>query len=68
MTPTRIVDDFPYGHYFHEDEEGISRTGDWLPSQVQRFIVVGTVHNVGSVYTAFAGTPVAILRESSLCA
>ena len=63
VTPARIFDDFLNGHYFHEDEDRISRIGDWIPSELQRFIFVGTFHNLAGVYTRFAGTPVAILRE-----
>ncbi len=66
VPPERIFDDFLYGLYFHEDEERIARIGDWLPSEIQRFIFIGTVRRVARVYTAFAGTPRAILREPSL--
>jgi hypothetical protein len=66
VTPARIFDDFLNGHYFHEDENRISRIGDWIPSEFQRFIFVGTFHNLAGVYTRFAGTPVAILQEPAL--
>jgi hypothetical protein len=66
VSPERVFDDFLYGIYFHEDEERISRIGDWLPAEVQRFIFLGTVKRVAQVYTGFAGTPVAILREPAL--
>jgi hypothetical protein len=66
VTPARIFDDFLYGHYFHEDEERINRIGDWLPSELQRFLFVGTVHDVASLYVRFARYPEAILAEATL--
>ena len=66
VTPRRVFDDFLYGLYFHEEEERIKRIGDWLNSDVQRFIFLTTLKHVAQVYTAFAGTPVAILREPGL--
>lgn len=66
VPPERVLDDFLNGIYFHEDEERIRRIGDWLPSDAQRFIFLGTVRRVARIYTGFAGTPVSILRELAL--
>lgn len=66
VTPRRVFDDFLYGLYFHEEDDRIRRIGEWLHSDAQRFIFLTTLRHVARVYTAFAGTPVAILREPAL--
>jgi len=66
VTPARVFDDFLYGHYFHEDEQRRARIGDDLPSEAQRFIFMSTVKRIARVYTGFAGTANAILREPAL--
>lgn len=66
VTPARVFDDFLYGHYFHEDEQRRARIGDDVPSEAQRFIFVSTTKRIARVYTGFAGTANAILREPTL--
>lgn len=66
VAPRRIFEDFLHGHYFHEDQERIDRIGNWLPSELQRFIFIGTVHTLARIYLSFGVIVRGILGEPSL--
>lgn len=66
VKPRRIFEDFMNGIYFHEDEERRARIGEWLHTELQRFVFVNMVHDISHVYRSFATIVQGILVEPTL--
>ena len=66
VKPRRIFEDFMNGIYFHEDEERRARIGEWLHSELQRFLFINMVHDISHVYRSFATIVEGILVEPAL--
>ena len=54
------------GLHFHEDEERRARIGEWLHTELQRFVFVNMVHDISHVYRSFATIVQGILFEPAL--
>jgi hypothetical protein len=63
--PERMGNRRDVGTYFHEDERR-GRIGEWLHSELQRFIFVNMVHDISGVYRSFATIVEGILAEPTL--